>query len=311
MAYSVSVNADETYILFGIEKGFKVYNADSQKLMVWRDVGPVTAVRVLCSSNIFAFVGFDKRKLTFWNDETKKRSAEIAFPRIITQFLFGRTKIVVSTDEKTYVYDLETLKLLGSYETTHNPHGSIAVNNDRAQHVFAFPGMKQGYVHVLRNGISSFVKAHNGVLRILSLNREGNFLATCSEKGTAIRVFDTLSGERVANFRRGKTETRINHISWSKDSKLLCVSSERGTSHIFKITGSRQNSALSGILPEPLSDYANSESSWCVARYLHPKGISLLSEDSTLRHFGIDETVSECVIPEDGGEAIFLEQRKL
>ncbi|BAU79957.1 conserved WD-repeat containing protein [Tokyovirus A1] len=311
MAFSVFVNADESCVLFGLEKGFKVYDTETQKLLLWRDVGPVTMVRVLSSSNIFAFVGFDKKKLTFWNDETKKRSAEIAFPRVITQFLFGRSKMVVSTDEKTYLYDLETLKLLGGYETTQNPHGSLAVNSDRAQHVFAFPGMKQGYVHIIRNGISLFVKAHEGVLRVLSLNREGNLLATTSEKGTAIRVFDTTSGERVANFRRGKTETKINHISWSKDSKFLCVSSERGTSHVFRMGQNFQNSALSGFLPDPLSDYASSESSWSLARYLHPKGITLVSEGSFLRHFSVDEYVSECIVPENGGEALFLEQRKM
>ncbi|AIT54992.1 conserved WD-repeat containing protein [Melbournevirus] len=310
MAYCVSVNADESCVLFGLEKGFKVYDVETQKLLLWRDVGPVTAVRILSKSNILAFVGFDKRKLTFWNDETKKRSAEIAFPKTITQFLFGRNKMIVSTDEKTYLYDLETLKLLGGYETTQNPHGSISVNDDRAQHVFAFPGMKQGYVHIIKNGISSFVKAHEGVLRFLSLNREGNLLATCSEKGTAVRVFDTVSGERVANFRRGKTETKINHISWSKDSKFLCVSSERGTSHIFRINKAPRTSSLSGILPDPLSDYANSESSWCLARYLHPKGISIIS-DSSLKHFSVDGYVAECIVPESGGEALFLEQRKL
>lgn len=311
MAFSVSTNANESCVLFGLEKGFKVYDVETQKLLLWRDVGPVTEVRILSSSNIFAFVGLDKKKLTFWNDETKKMSAEIVFPRVITNFLFGRNKMIISTNEKTYLYDLESLKLLGGYETTQNPHGSISVNTDRAQHVFAFPGMKQGYVHIIRNGVSSFVKAHNGVLKVLALNREGNLLATTSEKGTAIRVFDTFSGERVANFRRGKTETKINHISWSNDSKFLCISSERGTTHIFRVGGNSQNSSFSGILPDPLSDYASSESSWCLARFLHPRGISLLSGGSFLRHFSVDENVSECVIPENGGEALFLEQRKL
>jgi WD40 repeat protein len=48
-----------------------------------------------------------------------------------------------------------------------------------------------------------------------------------------IRVWDTTTGEKVAELRRGKDKAEINCIAFSKDSAWLCVSSDKGTIHVF------------------------------------------------------------------------------
>mgnify|MGYP001135301505 CR=1 FL=1 len=56
------------------------------------------------------------------------------------------------------------------------------------------------------------VKAHNSPLAALALSTDGGLLATCSEKGTVIRVFALPDWENVKSFRRGSFVTNIHDL---------------------------------------------------------------------------------------------------
>ncbi|AMQ10541.1 WD repeat-containing protein [Brazilian marseillevirus] len=288
----LSTNTEETCVLYGGEKGLKIYDVESSRLLVEREqVGTVTLLRTYGRSSIFMFTGLDRKTLVVWEDSEKKKLAEIVFAKPVVNAVFSNKEILVSTLEKVHIYNFSDLNFLKTFGTTQNPHGSISSNNDRTESVLAFPGMKQGYVHILRNGISLYIKAHLSTLRVIALNREGNLLATSSEKGTTIRVFNTKTGEKVANFQRGATEAVINHISWSKDSGSICVSSSRGTTHVFVI-GDKAEPSLLGYLPGSLGDYASSQAPFSSTKFLHPRGISVFA-GSRVKHFARDGYVTE------------------
>lgn len=66
-------------------------------------------------------------------------------------------------------------------------------------------------------------------------------LATASEKGTLIRIFETFNGTMVNELRRGAHAALIYCINFNHDSSLLCVSSDHGTIHIFAVDDPKKN----------------------------------------------------------------------
>jgi WD40 repeat protein len=67
------------------------------------------------------------------------------------------------------------------------------------------PGVTKGHVRVelydLRK--STVITAHESDLARLALNSDGSLLATASDKGTLLRVFDTHTGAQSKELRRG------------------------------------------------------------------------------------------------------------
>ncbi|CAG8443140.1 17872_t:CDS:10, partial [Acaulospora morrowiae] len=87
----------------------------------------------------------------------------------------------------------------------------------------------------------SIIPAHAGRLSCLSVNADGSKCASASEKGTLIRVFDTSSGKLLNELRRGVDRAEIYSIAFNQDSTRLCVSSDKGTVHIFNLDGALNN----------------------------------------------------------------------
>jgi len=124
--------------------------------------------------------------------------------------------------------------------------------------VLACPSVKRGQVRVELYGRRKtvIIDAHEGPLAAMVLTVDGSVLATASERGTIIRLFDTgkqgsggggmlslssssssqpLTGTPIREFRRGVEQAKIGCLCFSLDKAWLGCTSDRGTVHIFRI----------------------------------------------------------------------------
>lgn len=135
---------------------------------------------------------------------------------------------------------------------------------------------------------TTIIPAHSGLIACLALNHDGSLLASASEKGTLVRVYDTASGKRLHEFRRGSSEAIIYSLSFSPGSEFLAVSSNKGTIHVFslkhknlpppesEITEEKttQISGLFGMANRFVPSYFTSE--WSFAQFKVPDDVKTL-----------------------------------
>ena len=72
-------------------------------------------------------------------------------------------------------------------------------------------------------------------------------MATCSGKGTLVRLWDTEKAELLQEVRRGTVTAVITDLSIDRANQLLACASDQGTIHMFKIGEDNQKSTFAGL----------------------------------------------------------------
>ena len=83
------------------------------------------------------------------------------------------------------------------------------------------------------NPKNSIIIAHQSNIRFMTLSHNGKFIATCSEKGTLIRIYNTNTKKLIKELRRGSDEAIINWICFNQNNTHLLCRSKKGTIHVF------------------------------------------------------------------------------
>ncbi|KAI2658800.1 WD repeat domain phosphoinositide-interacting protein 3 [Labeo rohita] len=244
-------NQDHGCFACGMENGFRVYNTDPLKEKEKQEFleGGVGHVEMLFRCNYLALVGGGKKpkyppnKVMIWDDLKKKTVIEIEF----------------STEVK-----------------------AVKLRRDSNNSLLAFPATHSGHVQIVDLANTEKppvdIPAHEGALCCIALNLQGTRIATASEKGTLIRIFDTSAGHLIQELRRGSQTANIYCINFNQDASLICVSSDHGTVHIFAAEDPKRNKqsspqtifyhslASASFLPKYFS------SKWSFSKFQVPSG---------------------------------------
>ncbi|KAL4137306.1 hypothetical protein KRP22_000885 [Phytophthora ramorum] len=251
----VGFNQDSGCFACGTDSGFKIFNCDPFKETFHRDFsnGGIGIVEMLFRCNILAIVGggrnprYPPNKVMIWDDHQSRNIGELSFRSEVKAVKLRRDRVVVVLQNKIYVYNFSDLKLVDHIETIANPKGLCALCPNPSNTVLACPGVTRGTVRIelydLRK--TTLITAHEAELSQICLNLDGTRLATASDKGTLIRIFDTQSGQIMQELRRGADRAEIYSICFSPTAPLLACSSDKGTVHVFSLTaeGSGQSFA--------------------------------------------------------------------
>lgn len=256
-----SFNQDFTCFVVGTENGFRVYSTDPFRLTFKRDFSDeemgIGVIAMLFRTNILAFSGggakprLQAHKVVLWDDRQARSIAELSFNGPVKSIKLRRDLVVVAVEKKVYVYGFRNLSLFDSIETVSNPKGlcCLSVGSDRV--VLVTPGMQKGRALVIfyprsfgeshaptAREKTTIIAAHESVVACMATDMNGLMLATASEKGTILRVWDTSrdgAGEKLQEMRRGADRAEIHSMTFNGSGEFLVVSSDKGTVHIFSI----------------------------------------------------------------------------
>jgi len=247
----VGFNQDYGCFACGTDTGFRIYNCDPFKETFKRDFsnGGIGYVEMLFRCNILALVGggrnprYPPNKVMIWDDHQNRCIGELSFRSEVKAVKLRRDRVVVVLEYKIYVYNFADLKLVDHIETIANTKGLCALCPYASNTVLVCPGLQKGHVRIELYDLkkTTLVPAHETALACFALNYDGTKLATASEKGTLIRIFDTTSGAPLQELRRGADRADIYSICFNPNSTWLAVSSDKGTIHVFSLKSKNQD----------------------------------------------------------------------
>jgi WD40 repeat protein len=234
--------------------------------------GGIAIVEMLFRCNLLALVGggpspkYPPNKVIMWDDYRAKPIGELSFRQRVLAVKLRRDRIAVVLTNRVYVYNFADLTLIDQIPTCTNLRGLVCMSSDASSPtVVVTPGMTKGHVRIelysrdssLTTHTSSatnassqhqgsnnnqdyqrtvLIEAHETNLAAMALSMDGTMLATASEKGTIIRVFDTRKGGApIQEFRRGVERATIFCIAFSRHKDFIAVTSDRGTVHVFQM----------------------------------------------------------------------------
>lgn len=249
-------NQDNSCFACGTVNGFVVFNTVPFRETFRRifSTGGIGIVEMLFRCNLLALVGGGKNpryppnKVMIWDDYQNKCVGELMFKTHVYAVRLRRDHIVVVLENKVYIYRFKDLKLLVQIPTCSNTKGLIALCPELKHVVLAIPGTTKGSVRVelfdIRKNIT--IQCHSSDLAQIALSRNGSLLATASDKGTLIRLWNPHNGTAVRELRRGSDRADIYCLTFSPKGTYLACTSDKGTAHIFSLSGDHAKPGAGG-----------------------------------------------------------------
>ncbi|XP_052622095.1 autophagy-related protein 18a [Lactuca sativa] len=323
--FHVSFNQDNGCFACGINQGFRIYNCDPFREIFRRDFengGGIGIVEMLFRCNILALVGggsqpqYPLNKVMIWDDHQGRCIGELSFRSEVRGVRLRRDRIIVILEQKIFVYNFTDLKLLQQIETFANPKGLCDVSQASGNFVLVCLGLRKGQVRVehYASKRTKFILAHDSRIACFALSQNGNMLATASNKGTLVRIFNTHDGSLLHEVRRGADRAEIHSLAFSPTAEWLAVSSDKGTIHVFSITSvdnpdlitSSSRALIKGVIPKYFS------SVWSLAQFRLVEGsqyiVAFGHQKNTVVILGLDGSFYRCQFdPKAGGEMTQLE----
>lgn len=231
-------------------------------------------VEMLFSTSLIAVVdksidGPKKKKLKIVNTKRKATICELTFPHEIINVIMNRKIIcVVLQSDQIFVYDISCMKLLRTVDVLEEK--LKIVNNNKQVKTLEHSPIKISlstdnnsilcYTSYSKTNKDSFTLSnvvifdaincielnslpdvHQSNIACIACSSDGTLVATASEKGTIIRVFQTginqVAKDKVLinEYRRGSRPTRIYEMKFNQDNSLLACVGESDTIHIFAL----------------------------------------------------------------------------
>ncbi|KAJ5841408.1 hypothetical protein N7534_011238 [Penicillium rubens] len=312
----VTFNQDYSYLAVATSKGFQIFTTEPFAKSYEAKEGNIAVIEMLFSTSLVALI-LSPRRLQIQNTKRQCTICELTFPTTVLAVKLNRKRLVIVLEDQIYLYDIQTMKLLSTIDTSPNPNVLFPVLTNQQQYVplrrlqrivtwhTRFPKKHlqlqarrrmhpPGTTHVspttgdvlifdaVKLEAINVIEAHRSPLALIALNSDGTLLATASDKGTIIRIFSVPDGHKLYQFRRGSMPSRIYSMSFNTTSTLLCVSSSTETVHIFKLAQQGPSSDGSSSHSPPSRDHGSPPNTYGYA-HEEDEAVGDAGSDSSLR----------------------------
>lgn len=268
----ITFNQDGSCIAVGNNKGYSIFSTNPFTRCYDSPPGEaIGIVEMLYSTSLVVVValgeetGLSPRKLKIINTKRGSTICDLVFPSTILKVKLTRSRMIVLLEEQIYLYDISTMKLLHTIETSPNMAGICAVSATSSKETdnsgsgssitstestsdvhsyLAYPSPPKTAMHdsLLVAGINTNGGQHSKQNNIQSVSNAPNRVGD-------VIIFDTDLLQPLCVIEAHKSA--LAAISLSSDGRLLATASDKGTIvRVFSVaTGAKLYQFRRGTYP--------------------------------------------------------------
>jgi WD40 repeat protein len=240
----VKISTDSSSFGVILSHSFQIYQVDPLKRKCLKDFVnyKITHIAVHGDGTLIAFSVVPQardqasEKVFVWNNQYGEAHCQLEFKTRVTSIALTSEYLLVVLVNSTLVYDIAERKIQYEVITAQNNHGAGDVIRPD-QCILAICGLEPGTVsisEIMSDSRPVVFQAHQHPLSLIRFSPDGSIVATASEKGTLIRLFDGMTGAQLSCFRRGAMPSRVLSVCFSQTNSDLIAVSENGTVHLFE-----------------------------------------------------------------------------
>lgn len=259
------------------DAGFQIFdlppkNSQFRRVRNETSLGPITCIAIEEKSQMAVCVQGNpgthmaQRVLVIYDMSKNETVTEMDFEAPILSVKVNNFRLAVISEKRINLFDWETLTPLPQITTMPLNKRGLGVMSKWAgmgsSCYFVWPHTEKaegrGDIVVLEMPSSKMqmIPAHQNTVVAVEISESGHRIATCSIKGTVIRVFSNPNSQLLHTFRRGQKEAFIYALSFSGNADVLAAASTNGTLHLFQC-GRDENSLVSSA--EGVRSFAKTE----------------------------------------------------
>lgn len=264
----LAVSSDSSFSIYNCDPFDKCYSCKDNTIVIAEMLFSTSLIAIVDSK-------LGNNCLRIINTKKNSTICELSFPQRILNIKINRKRIIIILTNELLIYDISCMKLLKKIElidsnkTLNNSVNHISCNlsssdlsilafqqinsnilnnndignnendnNNNSENVNGNFAVLSGIVIIfdaLKLTPISIINCHKSGLQTLTLSENGVLLATASIKGTIIRIFNSLTGIKLYEFRRGSLPATICSLTFNSNNSILACSSDTGTVHFFQV----------------------------------------------------------------------------
>ncbi|ODV80395.1 autophagy-related protein 18 [Suhomyces tanzawaensis NRRL Y-17324] len=229
----ITFNQDASCVAIGLNSGYKIFNCKPLfgKCFQFKKEELIGIVEMLYCTSLIAVValgdepGSSPRKLKLVNTKRLSTICDLIFPSTILQVKLTNSRLVVLLEEQIYIYDITTMKLLHTIETSPNLHGlcTISPSSDQDGNSYlAYPSPPKTITHdsLLVTGINTNGGSNSVQNNIQSVSNSPNRVGD-------VIIFNLTTLQPLSVIEAHKST--LAAMTLSNDGSLLATASDKGT----------------------------------------------------------------------------------
>ena len=238
---SLDISQDSTTLGIGTSESFAIYSLSETPKLVYKPIelfGSVSIIRLLNQTSLVLLVGAgyqphsSPRRLSVYNTRRNSIILNKEFESKINDLKLNSQRVVLLQGNEIHVFDLNNFILLFKI-----PAKTETISFS-SKNLIAFPTNCQ--VNIYNESPISIFTAHNSNITHIVFSCNNEMIATCSEKGTVVKIF-SINGALIHEYKRGSIPCKINYLRFSNDdSSILCASDSKST-HLFSLKDIRSD----------------------------------------------------------------------